>query len=192
MNTPAHALAALALLARGEDRRHAWPIFLGATLPDLPIFGFFVWQHFVLATPGPQIWDTEYFRAGWQDLFDVFNSVPIALAVLLLATALHRRAAALMAAAMLLHFGLDLPLHHDDGHRHFFPFSDWRFASSVSYWDPRHHGAWGAALEVGVVLAASAALWRRGVPAWGGALLAITCALSLVGYVAFYGFGLLP
>ena len=192
MNTPAHAVAALALLARGENRRYAWPIFAGATLPDLPIFGFFLWQHFVLAVPGQQIWGTEYFREGWQDLFDAFNSIPIALALVLLATALHKRAAALMAAAMLLHFALDLPLHHDDGHRHLFPFSDWRFASAVSYWDPRHHGVWGAGLEVAVVLASSAALWRRGAPVWGRVVLALTSALALASYVAFYGFGLLP
>ncbi len=35
---------------------------------------------------------------------------------------------------------MDLPVHHDDGHRHFFPLSDWRFASPVSYWDPEHYG----------------------------------------------------
>ncbi len=176
MNTPAHVVINLALLARGEDRRHAWPILIGSILPDLPIFGFFLWQRIVLGTPGRQIWETEYFRAGWQNLFDVFNSIPIVLALLVLALAWHQRAAALLCTSMLLHFALDLPFHHDDGHRHLFPFSDWRYESAISYWDPRHHGVWGAAFELLSVLGASAALWRRGAPLWGRALLALLCA----------------
>ena len=28
----------------------------------------------------------------------------------------------------------------DDAHRHFYPLSDYRFISLVSYWDPRHYG----------------------------------------------------
>jgi len=37
---------------------------------------------------------------------------------------------------MALHALFDFPLHHDDGHRHFWPFSEFRFDSPVSYWDP--------------------------------------------------------
>ena len=40
----------------------------------------------------------------------------------------------------LLHVAGDFPVHHDDAHRHFFPLSDWRFASPVSYWDSSHYG----------------------------------------------------
>ena len=140
----------------------------------------------MLGTPNRQIWQTEYFRDGWQDLFDVFNSIPIALVLLVLALVWRQRAAALLCTSMLLHFALDLPVHHDDGHRHLFPFSDWRYASAVSYWDSRHHGAWGAALELLGVLGSSAALWRRGAPLWGRVLLALLCALWLVFYLVFY------
>jgi hypothetical protein len=64
-------------------------------------------------------------------------------------------------SSMLLHVFGDLPLHHDDAHRHFFPFSDWRFASPVSYWDPAHHGQWASLVEVSCVIAASGYLYWR-------------------------------
>lgn len=51
-------------------------------------------------------------------------------------------------ASMLLHMLADLPLHHDDGHRHFWPISNWRFESPVSYWDPNHYGLYAGAAEL--------------------------------------------
>ena len=64
-------------------------------------------------------------------------------------------------SSMLLHVLGDLPVHHDDAHRHFFPFSDWRFASPVSYWDPAHYGRWFSLFELALVLGASLYLWRQ-------------------------------
>ncbi|MGI8738245.1 MAG: hypothetical protein ACR2KU_00935 [Gammaproteobacteria bacterium] len=60
-----------------------------------------------------------------------------------------------------LHVLFDLPLHHDDAHRHFFPFSDWRFYSPVSYWDPAHYGDIVSACEILAVAVGSVVLWRR-------------------------------
>ena len=51
----------------------------------------------------------------------------------------------------------DFLLHHNDGHRHFLPFSDFRFVSPVSYWDPRHYGGIVAPLEA--LLAVGACGW---------------------------------
>lgn len=60
-----------------------------------------------------------------------------------------------------VHVAGDLPLHHDDAHRHLFPFSDWRFESPVSYWDPAHYGGYVAALETLLVAVGCAVLFRR-------------------------------
>ena len=43
-------------------------------------------------------------------------------------------------ASALIHLFCDLPVHHDDAHRHFLPLTDWRLASPLSYWDPNHYG----------------------------------------------------
>jgi len=52
----------------------------------------------------------------------------------------------------MLHIAGDLPLHNDDAHRHFFPFSNWRFISPVSYWDPKHYGTIVAPIEILIVI----------------------------------------
>ena len=81
----------------------------------------------------------------------MFNSAPLiglGLAVALVAKA---RLWLLFFASMGLHILSDFPLHHDDAHRHFFPVSDWRFQSPLSYWDPRFHGVLIFSLEALVV-----------------------------------------
>ena len=70
----------------------------------------------------------------------------------------------LLFASMLLHVAGDLPFHHDDGHRHFFPFSDWRFESPISYWDRDHYGGVFAWVEAAAVFAGCLVLVWRGSP----------------------------
>ena len=160
MNTPAHAIVNLLLMSRRADHASSAAIVAGALIPDLAIMAFYAW-HSLLGTPESVIWSREYYRPFWQGLIDSFNSIPL-LALAIVACLLARRPLLLaLFASMLLHCLGDLPLHHDDAHRHFFPFSDWRFASPVSYWDPAHHGRLVGALEIAAVLAASAWLYLR-------------------------------
>lgn len=63
--------------------------------------------------------------------------------------------------AALLHVLTDLPLHHDDGRPHFWPFSDWIFRSPVSYWDPNHYGRVWSLIEVVLAIILIIVLWRR-------------------------------
>ena len=88
--------------------------------------------------------------------------------------------------SVLLHCGVDLALHHDDAHRHFFPLSDWRYASPVSYWDPRRLGRLGALLEVCSVIGGSFVLARRGQRSAPGLALAGLSALYLGAYLYAY------
>ena len=93
---------------------------------------------------------------------------------------------ALFVASMILHALGDLPLHREDAHRHFFPFSDWRFTSPVSYWDPDHYGGYAAIGEVLLVLAVSFFLFRayRGRGRW------IVAGVAGI-YALFVGFAVL-
>ena len=183
MNTPAHAVINLLLLARkpGQNISHnrSATIIAGALLPDLAIIVFYAW-HLLLGTPESQIWSVEYYRPIWQALIDSFNSIPlIGLAMLICWRTRHYLLLAFF-SSMLLHVFGDLPLHHDDAHRHFFPFSDWRFASPVSYWDPAHHGQWASLIEfVGVLAAAAFMYWRY-------ALLRPWVALTTVVYLLYW------
>ena len=188
MNTPAHAVINLALLGRSGRPDDVRPILAGAIACDLPMFGFYLWQRLAVGAPEALIWGEAYFRPSWQGLFDVFNSVPLALLGLAVAAWRRSRAGALFFASMLLHVALDLPLHREDAHRHFLPLSDWRFVSPVSYWDPAHHGAIAALAEGVAVFAASAILWRRHSDPLGRAALVGGCALYAAAYAFFYLF----
>lgn len=87
---------------------------------------------------------------------------------------------ALFALAALTHLAGDLPVHADDAHRHFWPLSDWRFHSPVSYWNPSQGGGWFAFVEATIGIAAAVVLFRRFGATWVRALLGLAIAAYVV------------
>ena len=150
MNTPAHVVFSLSLLGHSNAQRYAIAIAVGALMRDLLMVVFYGYQK-TLGVPEHIIWQEAYFSAGWQNGFDLFNSIPLLFLCALLSWK-HYRSWAMMFASMIIHCLIDLPVHHDDGHRHFFPFSDFRFQSPLSYWDPKHYGGLVSSVEVTLVL----------------------------------------
>jgi len=189
MNTPAHVILNVALLTRGKRHALARPVIWGALLPDLPMFFFYGWVRFAAGLPDRMIWSHAYFECHWQDFFDVFNSIPLALLALAAFVAARRTGSAAFCASMLLHDLMDLPLHREDAHRHFFPVSDFRFVSPISYWDPAHFGAWAAFAEAALVTACAAVLWRRFPAVWSRVVCAALAILEWAAWVAFHGLG---
>lgn len=161
LNTPAHAIVNLLILGRKGHPKTAAPIVIGSLLPDVPMVLFYVYHKTLHGTPEPRIWGELYFDAVWQAFFDVFNSIPLILLGLAVAWRLRAMRWSAFFAAMGLHALFDLPLHHDDAHRHLFPLSDWRFLSPVSYWDSAHYGDVVGACEILIVVVGSVLLWRR-------------------------------
>ena len=139
MNTPAHAVLNLVLLGATKEPRRAPPVLVGAVLPDLPIVVLYAYER-LRGMSEAWIWRTAYYDPRWQAVIDALHSFPLILAVLGAALVLKWPRLVLLCASMLLHAVVDFFLHHDDAHRHFFPLLDWRFASPVSYWDPRYFG----------------------------------------------------
>lgn len=161
MNTPAHVAVNLVLLGRKHRPELNGPILLGALLPDVPIIVFYMVEKLHRNLPEAVIWSDAYYQPGWQAFFDVFNSIPLALAGWLVFTMWKHSRPAIFFASMALHATLDFLLHHDDAHRHFMPLSDWRFESPVSYWDPDHFGQVMSFVEIAAVIGACMLLWRR-------------------------------
>lgn len=183
MNTPAHVIVSgLAVGARPGLRPYWLAITLGALLPDAPMVGFYLWERFVLGVPEMTIWREHYHEPGWQALFDAFNSLPLAAAAALLAWWMARPAWLALALSVGVHCLADLPLHHHDAHRHFWPLLDWRFRSPISYWDPRFHGQWFGIAEAALTVAGAVLLWQRRALAWK-----LVGALTLAVYAAFLG-----
>jgi len=160
VNTPAHAIVNLWLLGRRDKPRLALPILLGGILPDLPIVLFYAWEK-VRGVPERVIWSQHYFAPGSQVVADIGHAIPLLVLGYWLARRLHATRSAALLTSMMLHALVDLPLHHDDAHRHLWPLSSWRFASPISYWDPAHGGRWATLAEIVLVLVGSAVLLRR-------------------------------
>ncbi|GHA92596.1 hypothetical protein GCM10009069_14520 [Algimonas arctica] len=185
MNTPTHALVALAAFSQHGDRpRNLW-VLAGALIPDLIVFLWAPWQRWGLRKDWDSIWTQHYFEEPMQTLIAMFNSVPIYAA--LLAFAWWQRSTKwglwlmVFSLAALLHIGLDAPVHGHDAYRHFWPFSDWRFYSPVSYWEADLHARWVSLIEAVLVLISATMLWRRFPNRWVKITLFILLAFTLLG-----------
>lgn len=161
MNTPTHAVVSLLALGKEDKPKWIFPAVFGAFLPDIPMILFYAILT-ILGYPQQYIWDTAYFQQSWQDFFDVFNSLPLMLIGLGIAYYFKNFWFMVLFISMSLHVVGDLPLHHDDGHRHFYPFSNWRFVSPVSYWDWRYYGNIVMPIELAFFFGASIyMMWQR-------------------------------
>lgn len=161
MQTPAHVAASLFVWPKETRWIDASALVAGAVLPDISMFFFYGYQKAIGAAES-EIWGTLYFQENWQYFFDVFNSIPVAILLFLIFRRLKIRWAQLLTASACLHMLCDLPVHHDDGHRHFLPISNWRFESPVSYWDPEHFGLIFAAFELTFAIASLIYVVRKG------------------------------
>ncbi|GAB5404690.1 MAG: hypothetical protein Aurels2KO_29210 [Aureliella sp.] len=184
MNTPAHVVASLFVWREHPKWTLASGLLVGAILPDAPMFVFFAVVK-GMGYSGEEIWGRLYFLESWQLFFDCFNSFPIYLLIFGIAYWLRTKWQSslwwmLMAGSAMLHLACDLPLHHDDSHRHFLPFTNYRFASPVSYWDPKHFGTPVAIIEASLTVVGSIYLFRSS----KGKLVRTTVALTIALYVA--------
>lgn len=161
MNTPAHLILGGTVFGRSGKPRLFWAALVGSVLPDLSLYVLAGSSLFLLGIPPQIVFDELYFSATWQTIFAIDNSIPLWLCLLGLATWKDRDWGVALCGAALLHIALDLPLHHDDGRPHFWPFTDWVFESPFSYWDRRHGAAFLAPAEAILCLVAVALTWRR-------------------------------
>lgn len=53
-------------------------------------------------------------------------------------------------------------MHTEDAYKHFWPFTEWRFISPISYWDSASYGDIVGAVDAVVVIVLLALLYRLG------------------------------
>ena len=159
MNTPAHIIVNAALLGHRRVPREWMAAALGGALPDVPMFAFYFLEKVLKRESEGEIWK-HYFDPSWQHLFDVFHSIPLMGLLTWIAWRFKSSVGTVLGGSMLLHAVEDLPLHHDDAHRHFLPLSDWRFESPISYWDPQYYGHVIGPLEILLVLVCTVWIFR--------------------------------
>jgi len=125
------------------------------------MFVMVAWERWVNGLNLDQVFREAYFSDFWQEIFAINNSAPVFAVVLFAGLLLRIDWLWAFGLAALLHVICDLPLHFDDGHPHFWPFSDWIFVSPVSYWDPRHHGVGAGIAEAGLSVVLAVILLHR-------------------------------
>ena len=190
MQTQTHALLALTLFAKPGRPWRNRAVFAGAMATDLFIYIGFAW-HVGFGGQSAQIFFRDtYFAPNMQFWSALSNSLPIyaALAALVYFIKDKKFGAALLffALAALTQSLIDLPVHAEDAHRHFWPLSDYRFISPVSYWDPAHFGRIVGPLDALLGTVCAVILWRRFPKVWARVILALLIAL----YAVFTGLSL--
>ena len=162
MNTQTHALAGL-LVARLYPGSATWSqaqrtsIFaaalVGGFLPDLALY-IMVPVELLLGTSMGEIWRHSYYNPPWSQFDAACNSAPLFAVLALVAWPLRWTWLMALAVAALVHISMDFLVHSSDGHMHFWPFSDWRFVSPLSYWEPGKGAFWITLVEAMLGLAA--------------------------------------
>jgi len=173
-------------LQEGRDDRLNEVIVAGSIFPDVPMLFFFIWYTWVVPTSQRTIWGTLYFTEGWQTVFNLFHSVPIFLTLAGVAYWLSRPRLFIFCLAGLLHFMEDFFVHQEDGHAHFFPLSNYKFISPISYWDSRSFGNYFSIAEPLVILACSFYVFRYLKTWWGKTLLVLINGFSFSGHIFWY------
>jgi hypothetical protein len=152
MNTPSHYILNLVILCKTIAPNNNEAIAIGAILPDLPIFIFYGVAKLIYRLPEKQIWTETYYTPVVQFWVALGHSFPIAIVGLAISSYYRWSFGVALFASIICHSLLDIPVHNDDAHRHFFPVSDYRFISPLSYWDVNHYGRIVAFVEILLVI----------------------------------------
>ncbi|NES07787.1 MAG: hypothetical protein F6K22_36365 [Okeania sp. SIO2F4] len=186
MNTPSHAIINLALLTKPQLPQANLAIVIGGILPDIPIFIFYFWAKFIARLPETKIWSEAYYQPLIQNFVAIFHSIPLAIIGLLISYYFDWQIMQVICISLVLHSLLDLPVHNDDAHRHFFPFTNYRFISPISYWDPKHYGSIVALIEILLVLLATLRVFPGINSVVGKGLMILVNIFYWSGYIYFY------
>ncbi|WP_341733951.1 hypothetical protein [Microcoleus sp. EPA2] len=186
MKTPSHAIINLAILGKTQHSELNLLIVTGGILPDIPIFLFYFWAKYIARLPSATIWSKAYYEPVVQNIVALFHSIPLAAIGWLIAYYFGWQSIQILFLSMILHSLGDLPVHNDDAHRHFFPFSNYRFISPFSYWDRNHYGSIVSFVEMLLVLLSTFRLFGFVHSYVGKILLILVNCFYLIASVSFY------
>ena len=185
MKTPSHAIINLAILGRTQHYELNLLIVTGGILPDIPIFLFYFWAKYIARLPAATILSEAYYEPFVQNFVALFHSIPLAVMGWLMAYYFGWQSVQILFISMILHSLGDLPVHNDDAHRHFFPFSNYRFISPFSYWDRKHYGSIVSVVEMLLVLLSTYRVFGFVNSYVGKTLLILVNCFYWIGYVYF-------
>lgn len=166
MNTPSHFLLHLWLRKYYEERKNVQipkSFLLWSVGPDiwlyLCVFGYMLYSQVYVWNSSEytfrHMFDVLYFEHPfWIFAYNIFHA-PLMLGVFFAFIKLFQNYLGKYYSILLwfilgcmLHSLFDIPLHHDDGPRIFYPLSDYQFSSPISYWDRDYHAVYIIFLEI--------------------------------------------
>ncbi len=159
MITPSHLIYSWALAKRTEKTapdglaKHRTTAFVvGALLPDIPVYVFFLVYGVLLGYGHEQLWDNMYFNSGWSVAFTLSHSLLLWPGIYLVAKYKRWFIAQWVAISAIFHVVVDFCVHTADAYKHFWPLTDWRFVSPISYWDRTSYGQYVGCFDAALVL----------------------------------------
>jgi membrane-bound metal-dependent hydrolase YbcI (DUF457 family) len=190
MNTQTHIIMGAALFGRPMPKL-AVAGALGGLIPDLPMYAIILGLR-ASGYPLSEIFGKIYWEHWWQVSNAIGHSFivwGIVLAVSLIAkTKSWSGFGIALSGSALLHSIVDFLCHRDDAHMHFWPLTEWRFRSPVSYWDGAHYGNYFSLFEAALGVVLVVVLWQRYQQTIIRALLAIAMT-AYIAVPAFFIFG---
>lgn len=181
MITPSHLIYSWALAKRTEGspesstttKRRTAAFILGALFPDTPTYLFFVVCGLILGYSGQAMWDDMYFNSGWSIPITLTHSFILWPLLITISGYYGWRLLQYFSISAFLHTAVDFFVHTDDAYRHFYPFSDWKFHSPVSYWNTAEFGQYVSAFDSLLVLGLLTYLYTKYSGTWRIAIIAI-------------------
>ncbi len=185
MMSQTHLIFGMAAFGKPENSRITLAALAGSFIPDASLYLLAGANLFILNTPPQVVFGQLYYSESWQAVFRIDNSIVLWVIALMLGIMFRAKVVIALCGAALLHLFLDFPLHNDDARAHFWPISDWKFISPVSYWDSRYYGHIVGPVEVAASLVACVWLFVRFRKRWERGVLAVLTALQLAAAGAY-------
>jgi len=152
VNTPAHLIFGAAVFGKPGRKAITAAAILGSLAPDVSLYLMVTWSIYFAGIEPGIVFHQYYYSTEWQQVFAVDNSFVLWGLGFGLAFWSKRSALMVFAGAGLLHLALDFPVHNNDARMHFWPLSDWKFISPISYWDRRFHAGIVSRIEIGLAM----------------------------------------
>jgi len=175
MITPSHIIYSWALAKKteksgrggGATPRHRTLAFvLGALFPDTPTYLFFIVNGLILGYSGQVLWGDMYFNSAWSIPITLTHSFILWPVLIVTATYFGWNLLRWFSISALIHTVVDFLVHTDDAYRHFYPFSQWKFYSPISYYNPAEYGLFVSAFDSLLVLGLLTYLYTKYLGKW--------------------------
>ncbi len=158
MITTSHIIYSWALAKKTQAANTLQPkrtlaFVLGALFPDTPTYLFFLVCGVLLGYSGQDMWGDMYFNSGWAIPITLTHSFILWPTLIAAASYFGWKFVQWFSISAFFHALVDFCVHTDDAYRHFWPVSNWKFHSPISYYNSSEYGQYVSAFDSLLVLA---------------------------------------